>query len=376
MLYMAGFGVLFIVQRVPFKWIRFCGYVGLSVSIVLLLYTLLFGVEQHGAARFLALGRFQFQPSEFAKISLIIVMADQIERFNDPNNPDYEAKAYWYIAAVIFMTCGLIFLENLSTAVILFGVIIAMMIIGGVMWKRWLSTIFIVVACISVILIGAFVIPESVFRQSDNKVLALFDRAYTWVARIETDMNQTEEPDKKYVISDKNYQEAQAKIAIARGGFFPHMPGSSVQRNNLPEADSDFIFAIIVEEGGFFVGLIVIMLYLTLLYRAGMWAQRTDSIFCAILIIGIALMIVIQAFIHIGVSVDLGPVTGQPLPLISRGGTSILVNCAYFGLILNITRQINKQSLLSGVDIVSDSTGDVKPESVRDIKEEAIVIEK
>lgn len=353
MFYIIGFGCILIIQRIPFKWIRFFGYVGLAFSLFLLIYTLLFGVEQHGAARFIAMGSLQFQPSEFAKISLIIVMADQIERFNDPNNPNYESKAYWYIVALIYATCFFIFLENLSTAVLLFGVIIAMMIIGGVKWKRWLSTVAIVVAFIAVILAGAMIIPPETLHK--YKALALFDRAYTWVARIETDVTQNSDPESKYVITDKNYQESHAKIAIARGGFLPHLPGSSVQRNYLPEAYSDFIFAIIVEEGGFFVGLAVIILYLILLYRAGIWAQRSDSIFCAILIIGIALMIVAQAFIHVGVSVDLGPVTGQPLPLISRGGSSILVNCAYFGLIFNITQQIAKSKPLPDQVIVDNT---------------------
>ena len=142
-----------------------------------------------------------------------------------------------------------------------------------------------------------------------------------------------------------NFQENHAQMAVARGGFIPHGPGTSMERNYLPEAFSDFIFAIIVEELSVWMGLFVIGLYLCLLFRAGRVARQSDSLFCAILVIGITMLIVLQAFIHIGVSVHLGPVTGQPLPLISRGGTSVLVNCVYFGLIISVTRHIQSQRL-------------------------------
>ena len=114
----------------------------------------------------------------------------------------------------------------------------------------------------------------------------------------------------------------------------------------MPEAFSDFIVAIIVEELGFFMGIFVIFLYLWLLFRAGRVARQSDSLFCAILVIGVTLLIVLQAFIHVGVSVHLGPVTGQPLPLISRGGTSILVNCIYFGIIISVTKYIQQQKMI------------------------------
>lgn len=335
-----GFVIMLIVQLIEFKYVRFIGYIGLAISWVLLVYTLLFGVEQAGAARFLSVAGFQFQPSEFAKISLIIVVADQIERMQ---MSEYQAKAYWMIAAVIGVTCALIFLENLSTAAILFVITMTMMWIGEVNWKRLAATVSVVIVGVGLVLGIAMVIPEETFHQSDNKILGLFERAYTWVARIENFAGEDSDPMAKYKITDDNYQIAHAQIAVARGGFIPHMPGSSVQRDFLPEAFSDFIFAIIVEEGGFFAGIAVILLYLILLFRAGVVARKSDSLFCAILVIGVTLMIVIQAFIHVGVSVHLGPVTGQPLPLVSRGGTSILVNCVYFGIIISVTRYIQHQ---------------------------------
>ena len=153
-----------------------------------------------------------------------------------------------------------------------------------------------------------------------------------------------------------------------------------MERNYLPEAFSDFIFAIIVEELSVWMGLFVILLYLWLLFRAGRVAQQSDSLFCAILVIGVTMLIVLQAFIHIGVSVHLGPVTGQPLPLISRGGTSVLVNCVYFGLIISVTRHIQLQKLqkemMNATAVVADTaetnveqTNSLETEMVEEVKD-------
>jgi len=172
----------------------------------------------------------------------------------------------------------------------------------------------------------------------------MFKRAYTWVARIERHSDK-EGKGSKYVINDKNRQEKYGQIAIARGGIFGVMPGNSVERDYLPQAYSDFIYSIIVEEMGLFGGFLVILLYLILLFRAGKIATNCSSVFPAVLVIGLSLMIVIQTFINMSVATSLIPVTGQPLPLISRGGTSILITCIYFGIILGITRQIISEQL-------------------------------
>jgi cell division protein FtsW len=172
----------------------------------------------------------------------------------------------------------------------------------------------------------------------------MFKRAYTWVARIERHSDK-EGKNNKYVINDKNRQEKYGQIAIARGGLFGVMPGNSVERDYLPQAYSDFIYSIIVEEMGLIGGFFVILLYLILLFRAGKIATNCSSVFPAVLVIGLSLMIVIQTFINMSVATSLIPVTGQPLPLISRGGTSILITCIYFGIILGITRQIKSEQL-------------------------------
>lgn len=337
-----GFMALLIVQLVDFKYIRLLGYVGLAASWILLLYTSFFGgVEQAGAARWIDIGGFRFQPSEVAKLSLIVVVADMIERMQDEERQN---KLFWYVIGAIVITCGMIFTENFSTAALLFVITMTMMLIGEINWRKLLTVCTGVVGVVLIILLMALFIPDDVFYNSGNPVFEKLERAKTWVARIENFAGD-EETVSRFKVTDDNFQENHAQMAIARGGFLPSGPGTSVESNYLPEAFSDFIFAIIVEELGFFIGIFVMFLYLWLLFRAGRVARQSDSLFCAILVIGVTLLIVLQAFVHIAVSVHLIPVTGQPLPLISRGGTSILVNCIYFGIIISVTKYIQQQKL-------------------------------
>jgi cell division protein FtsW len=229
-----------------------------------------------------------------------------------------------------------------------------------------------VVGAVMLILFVAWMIPEDLYREYDNPVLKVFERAYTWVARIENFFVRDAEVVSRFKVTDSNFQENHAQMAVARGGFLPSGPGTSVESNYLPEAFSDFIFAIIVEELGFFMGIFVIFLYLWLLFRAGRVARQSDSLFCAILVIGVTLLIVLQAFIHVGVSVHLGPVTGQPLPLISRGGTSILVNCIYFGIIISVTKYIQQQKIvkdMSEAAVASPVEQTVDTPAVEDVEE-------
>ena len=344
MFFAIGFMGMMIVQMIDFKYIRLLGYAGLVFSWGLLILTMFFGTEQAGAARWIEIGGFQFQPSEVAKLSLIIVIADQVERLQ---NVEKQNKYFWYVIGAVVLTCGMIFTENFSTAAILFVITMTMMWIGEINWKKLATVCSAVVGAVLLILFVAWIIPENVYNEYDNPAVKVFKRAYTWVARIENFFEADAETVSKFKIKadGSNFQENHAQMAVARGGFLPHGPGTSMERNYLPEAFSDFIFAIIVEELSVWMGLFVIGLYLCLLFRAGRVARQSDSLFCAILVIGITMLIVLQAFIHIGVSVHLGPVTGQPLPLISRGGTSILVNCVYFGLIISVTRHIQSQRL-------------------------------
>jgi cell division protein FtsW len=211
-----------------------------------------------------------------------------------------------------------------------------MMFIGRVSIKK----LAVLAGGLVLILVLGFGLVKTIPKES---MPGAFDRAYTWVARIDRFSSDKDDETKKYEITDDNRQVQHGRIAIARGGVFGVMPGNSVERDFLPQAYSDFIYAIIVEEMGMLGGILVIILYLILLFRAGRIATKCSSVFPAIVVIGLSLMIVIQTFINMSVATSLIPVTGQPLPLISRGGTSILITCIYFGIIFGITRQMKEE---------------------------------
>jgi cell division protein FtsW len=325
-----GVIIAFVVHMIPYRFIRIASYLGLFISAFLLVFVLFKGHSENDAARWLVIGGVQFQPSELAKLSVIIVAADLISRIRD------NSKEEWiYFRNTIIMLaviCGLILLENFSTAAILFIVVFIMMFIGRISFKYLGALAGVLIIALLVGYGAVKTIPESAMPKK-------FKRAYTWVNRIERH-GEKNNKDEKYVINDKNRQEKYGQIAIARGGVFGVLPGNSVERDYLPQAYSDFIYSIIVEEMGLIGGFVVIILYLILLFRAGRIVMNCAAVFPAILVMGLSLMIVLQTFINMSVATSLIPVTGQPLPLISRGGTSILITCIYFGIILGITRQV------------------------------------
>lgn len=332
--------ITFGVHLIHYRYVRIIAYAGLLLSILMLVFVLFKGKTENDASRWLVIFGVQFQPSELAKLSVIIVAADIISRIRTAAND----KIYFRnIVIMLAVVCPLILLENFSTAFILFAVVFIMMFIGHVSLKR----LGVLSGSLLLILFLGFISIKTIPRESMPKA---FDRAYTWVARIDrfsTDKNKDTE---KYTITDENRQVQHGRIAIARGGVLGVFPGNSLERDFLPQAYSDFIYAIIVEEMGMVGGIFVIFLYLVLLFRAGRIATKCETVFPAILVIGLSLMIVIQTFINMSVATSLIPVTGQPLPLISRGGTSILITCIYFGIIFGITRHLKEQQ-------------DIKPET-------------
>jgi cell division protein FtsW len=325
----AGIVMAFGIHLIPVKIIRILGYLGLVVSIVLLLAVLMFGETNNEARRLLSVAGIKFQPSELAKLSLVIFAADMLSRIKNPARD--EKPIFWWLMGISGMICALIFPENFSTAALLFSVVIILCIIEKISWRR---LAMVLVPLTLVLVIGFAVLWNTPKDDLPNKV---FDRAATWVSRFKN-MN---DPCEK--LTDDNRQFCNGKIAIVRGGLVGVFPGNSVQRDYLSQAYSDFIFAIIIEEIGILGGIVVIVLYLVLLFRAGRIATRSTQVFPAMLAIGLSLIIVIQVFFHLSVITGLGPVTGQPLPLISRGGTSITITCIYFGIILGVTRQMKKE---------------------------------
>lgn len=329
-----GAFIAVVVHMIPYKYIRIGAFVMLAFSVATLVLVLFKGKSENDATRWLELGGFQFQPSEFGKLSLIVIAADFIARIK--NSEQNEKKYFRMLIVISGIVCALILLENFSTAAILFGVILIMMFIGRIAWQK---LAFVVGTIVAVALFG-FATFKVVPQESMPKFL---DRGYTWVNRIDRFLTEGEGDEDKYVINDENLQVQHGRIAIARGGVTGVMPGNSVQRDFLPQAYSDFIYAIIVEELGLIGGVVVILLYMILLFRAGRIATMSKTVFPAILVIGLSLMIVLQAFVSMAVATSLGPVTGQPLPMISRGGTSILITSIYFGIIFGVARQIREE---------------------------------
>jgi cell division protein FtsW len=336
MLFIAvGVGLAFCLQFVPSKWIRLLGYIGIIVSFVLLLLTFTsLGVEVNGSKRWIKLFGIIFQPSELAKLTLIIVVSDLFSRIKT----DDDQRKYFGIAiGITIVICGIIFIGNLSTAVLLGGIVILLAILARVHIKYWGT---LVVAIVAFLITGYFIVNE-VYVKQNRKMGDVLGRAITWVGRINDMLEEKNTTDAEFRITDDNYQRSHAQIAIARGGKSPFgvLPGNSIQRDVLPQAFADYIFAIIVEEWGIIGAIGLIFLYLSILFRACLKSSRYADFSAMLMVMGLALMITCQALISMMVSVGIGPVTGQPLPMISRGGTSALITSIYFGIIMGVSRE-------------------------------------
>lgn len=334
---MVGVCVVVLVHNIPCKYFRVLPFFLLPVSAILLLFVmgmgLITGDRVNGAARWMTFFGIQFQPSELAKMAVIIVTAFILSKFQEEDNAN--PKAFKYIMWITGIVFVLIAPENGSTAALLFGVVFLMMIIGRVPWKQ-LGKLVGIVGIILMFFTGIVMIMPT---QKLNKV-PMMHRVETWQNRIKGFFEDKEAvPAAKYDI-DKDAQIAHANIAIASSNVIGKMPGNSVQRDFLSQAFSDFIFAIVIEELGLLGGAFVVTLYIWLLIRAGKIARRSEKTFPAFLVMGIAMLLVSQAMLNMMVAVGLFPVTGQPLPLISKGGTSTLINCAYIGMILSVSRYV------------------------------------
>ena len=291
------------------------------------------GERVNGAARWLNFFGIQFQPSEIAKMAVIIVTAFILSKFQEEDGAN--PKAFKYIMWITGIVFVLIAPENGSTAALLAGVVFLMMLIGRVPWKQIGKLVGTVGLALTLLVSVIVIIPPSVYENVPGT-----HRFSTWQSRIKGFFEDKGNiPAAKFDI-DKDAQVAHANIAIATSNVIGKMPGNSVQRDFLSQAFSDFIFAIVIEELGLLGGAFIVMLYLWLLIRAGRIAKRSDKHFPAFLVMGMALLLVSQAMLNMMVAVGLFPVTGQPLPLISKGGTSTLINCAYIGMILSVSRYV------------------------------------
>lgn len=327
----------FIIQFIPTYWIRFFGYGLLLISAALVYSTMIpgnpFVVTINGAARWVRIAGITFQPSELAKLSLIIVIADQLSRIKS----EADKAKYFYRTLLITGAVVLpIMASNLSTAILICLIIFCLWVLARIPWQYTLSVVGIAV----VALVLGYSIVEFGYVRPGREMHGPFKRATTWVARIDRHFDNSDKAD-KYKLTDENIQEVYASVAIARGGASPVgvLPGNSKERDYLPLAFADYIFAIIVEESGFLGALFLISLYMAILFRACYVSSRYSDMPAMLMTVGLALMITCQALISMLVAVGLGPVTGQPLPLISRGGTSVLITSIYFGIMMGVSRE-------------------------------------
>ncbi len=268
-----------------------------------------------------------FQPSEIAKICLIGFTAFLLSRKSEWG----DRKVIKWILIATTVTCGIIFIDNGSTAIMLVGIIVLMMFIGQIPLKNIGRLLLIGGIIVGFLFVIIKYDPTGVSRK-------ILPRVTTWVDRFEDFGGDENVHSEEFKITDDNYQVSHANIAVANGKIFGKMPGNGSQRDFLPQAYSDFIYAIIIEELGLIGGLFVLLLYIILFIRAGIIANRSEKLFPKILVMGSAMLLVTQALANMAVAVNLIPVTGQTLPLISRGGTSTLITCIYFGIILSVSR--------------------------------------
>ncbi|MFW5753950.1 MAG: FtsW/RodA/SpoVE family cell cycle protein [Marinilabiliaceae bacterium] len=322
-----GLFLIVVVHRISYKYFVIFSLPLLYISIILLLITVLSGQNLNEASRWLTVPGIglSFQPSEMAKLALVLYVSRVLAQHQKDEGPT--EGAFWPIVIHTAIVCLLIFPENLSTSLLIGGIVMLMMFLGRVPFRYLFFTGLTGTAVVAIVLLLAM-----------NDVV-IVDRAETWASRIENYL------DEEKMVSEfgGDYQVTQSKIAIATGGIFGKGPGNSDQRNFLPHPYSDFIYAIIAEEFGFFGALLVLGAYFIFFTRIGVLVSSSNRTFPAFMVLGLGLTLITQAFLNMGVSVGIFPVTGQPLPLVSMGGTSILFTCLALGAILSVSRHYQEE---------------------------------
>ena len=361
---LVGVVVAIIILNIPCRYFKLVTPLMLVVTYATLLWVLVGGESINGANRVIQLPGFTFQPSEIAKGTMVLTAAQILSAMQHEDESGADPTAMKYVLWLVVPATMLIGLENLSTAVLLFSVIFVMMFIARVPLKQMGKLTGVLVLIVALFLGLVFWMAkldkegqeleqaqangqtEQVMKTVEKKDRTgwekLTHRFWTWKNRIagKSDKNV---PAEEYKITDKNFQVTHANFAIASSGIIGKGPGNSIERDYLPQAVSDFIFSIIIEEMGLIGAIAVVFLYVILMIRAGRIASRCENNFPAFLVMGLTLLLVFQAVINMCVAVDFGIVTGQPLPLISKGGTSTIVNCAYIGVILSVSRSAKRK---------------------------------
>lgn len=331
-LLLMGFGIIYGVHRIPTHFFKGLSLIAMPVVLLLLLYTLAQGqvIDGANASRWIRIPivGFTFQTSNLAAVVLMIYVARYLTKIKDKTITFKESILPLWLP--VFLVIVLILPANFSTAAIIFSMVLLLCFIGGYPFKYLLG------------IVGAGILSLTLFILTAKAVPDLFpNRVDTWMSRIESFSNPED--------TEADYQIEKAKIAIATGGLVGNGAGKSVMKNFLPQSSSDFIYAIIVEEYGLLGGFVLMFFYLLLLFRIVVVANSNGTVFGKLLVLGVGLPIVFQALINMAVAVELFPVTGQTLPLISSGGTSSWMTCLAIGIILSASNK-NVQSEPEEID--------------------------
>ena len=350
-----GIFCMVITLNIKCKYFKILTPFMLIISFFTLIWVFIAGQSTNGAQRWVSLIGIQFQPSEIAKGTLVLATAQILSALQTDHGAD--KNAFKFILIVCAFIVPLIGLENLSTAALLCLVILLMMVIGRVPMRQLGKLLGVTLAFILAVFAGVMLLGTDRGNVNSNKKMTeqveqgkkeegmlakVFHRADTWKSRIDK-FTSSEEVAPSEVDLDKDAQVAHANIAIASSNVVGKGPGNSIERDFLSQAFSDFIYAIIIEELGVEGAVGVAVLYIMLLFRTGRIASRCENNFPALLAMGLALLLVTQALFNMCVAVGLAPVTGQPLPLVSKGGTSTMINCIYVGVILSVSRSAKKK---------------------------------
>lgn len=315
-----GFSIIYGIHRIPYRYFKGLSMVMYPVVLILLLVTLLQGTTIDGAnaSRWIRVPfvGFTFQPSTLAALVLMVFVARYLSKVFDQEITFKSSLLPLWLP--VFAVLILILPANFSTTAIIFTMLLVLAFLGGYPLK-YIGAI----VGSGLLVLAFFVLVAKAFPD------AMPNRVDTWTSRVVNFMDDRD--------TEEDYQIEKAKIAIATGSIYGLGPGKSVQKNFLPQSSSDFIFAIIIEEYGLLGGLFLLILYLLLLFRIVVVAQKAETVFAKLLTVGVGLPIIFQALINMGVAVELFPVTGQTLPLISSGGTSIWVTCLAIGIILSVS---------------------------------------
>jgi cell division protein FtsW len=335
-----GICIIYFAHRVNYTIYSRIALILFLVSIPLLIYTLFFGLSMNEGSRWIRLPiiGMNMQTSELAKLALFMYLARLISKKQDVIK-DFK-KGYLPLIAPVAIICVLIAPANLSTALLLGASCMLLLFIGRASAKHLLLTMGVALIPVLFLIMAAMITHKSgesavtLKKESSSKLTARVD---TWISRVQHFMYGSKNAD-----DEDTYQTNQAKIAIAKGGLMGVGPGNSTQRNFLPQAYNDFIYPIVIEEYGLAGGAFIIFIYLVFLFRSIKIFKRCPYAFGAFLALGLSFTLVIQAIANMGVSVDLFPVTGVTLPLVSMGGSSFLFTCLSIGIILSVARNVEQ----------------------------------